>query len=54
MNGKIEKEEDLNFYETINKLKGDSLPVSAFLDKKQGIIEPGTTKKEKRDIWKIV
>jgi len=46
---KIEKEEELNFYETINKLKGDTLPVSAFLDKKQGIIEPGTTKKEKRE-----
>ena len=35
---KIEKKEELNFYETINNLKGDSLPVSAFLDKKQGII----------------
>ena len=46
---KIEKEQELNFYETINKLKGDTLPVSAFLDKKQGIIEPGTTKKEKRE-----
>ena len=46
---KIEKEE-LNFYETINKLKGDTLPVSAFLDKKGGIVEAGTTKEEKREI----
>ena len=46
---KVEKQE-LNFYETINKLKGDTLPVSAFIDKKQGIVEPGTTKEEKREI----
>ena len=51
---KIEKEKELNFYETINNLKGDTLPVSAFLDKKQGIIEPGTTKKEKREVTETV
>ena len=51
---KIEKEEELNFYEAINKLKGDELPVSAFLDKKQGIIEPGTVKKEKREFTETV
>jgi len=51
---KVEPEEELNFYETINKLKGDSLPVSAFLDKKEGIVEPGTTKKEKREFTEVV
>ena len=40
----------LNFEETIGLLKGDSLPVSAFLDKKSGIVDGGNTKKEKRDI----
>lgn len=46
---KIDAYQELNFYEIINKLKGDTLPVSAFIDKKQGIVEPGTTKKEKRE-----
>ena len=41
--------EELDFYETINKLHGDNLPVSAFLDKKQGIVKH-TTDKEKREI----
>lgn len=40
----------LNFNETINLLKGDTLPVSSFLDKKNGIFEGGTTKYEKRNI----
>ena len=40
----------LTFIETINLLKGDSLPVSSFLDKKSGIFEGGTTKDEKRNI----
>lgn len=40
----------LTFNETINLLKGDSLPVSSFLDKKSGIFEGGTTKNEKRNI----
>ena len=40
----------LTFNETINLLKGDSLPVSGFLDKKNGIFEGGTTKDEKRNI----
>ena len=39
-----------SFIDTINDLKGDSLPVSAFLDKKSGIFKGGSTKKEKRDI----
>lgn len=40
----------LDFLETINLLKGDSLPVSSFLDKKSGIFASGTTQKEKRNI----
>lgn len=41
---------NLNFNETINLLKGDSLPVSSFIDKKSGVFMPGTTQKEKRNI----
>ena len=41
---------DLSFEETINSLKGDSLPVSAFVDKKDGVFVGGTTKYEKREI----
>ena len=51
---KVEKEPELNFYETINKLKGDLLTVSAFLDKKQGIVDPGTVKEEKREFTEVV
>lgn len=40
----------LNFNETINLLKGDSLPVSSFLGKEDGIFDGGTTKYEKRNI----
>ena len=40
----------LDFNETINLLKGDSLPVSSFLDKEGGIFEGATTRKEKRNI----
>lgn len=40
----------LNFNETINLLKGDSLPVSSFMDKANGVFEGGTTKYEKRNI----
>lgn len=40
----------LNFNETINLLKGDSLPVSAFVGKERGIFEGGTTKYEKRNV----
>ena len=45
-----EDRKNLTFEETIGLLKGDSLPVSAFLDKKSGIFPGGTTKEEKRDI----
>mgnify|MGYP001857209481 FL=1 len=39
-----------NFNQIINNLKGDDLPVSAFLDKKDGIYKGQTTKDEKRNI----
>ncbi len=41
---------NLTFEETINQLKGDTLPVSAFLTKKNGTYPSGTTKYEKRQI----
>ncbi len=41
---------NLSFNDTIGLLKGDELPVSAFLDKKNGIFPGGSTKEEKRDI----
>ena len=44
------EKDDLSFEETIGLLKGNSLPVSAFMDKKNGIYPGGTTKYEKRDI----
>ena len=40
----------LSFSETINLLKGDTLPVSSFIKNKEGIFEGGTTRKEKRNI----
>ena len=45
-----EDRKNLTFEESIGLLKGDTLPVSAFLDKKNGIFPGGTTKDEKRDI----
>ena len=44
------EKEDLSFDETIGLLKGNTLPVSAFLDKKNGVYPGGSTKFEKRDI----
>ena len=41
---------NLNFEETIGLLKGDTIPVSQFIDKKSGIVPGGNTKFEKRDI----
>jgi len=41
---------NLSFNETIGLLKGNELPVSAFLDIKSGIVSGGSTKLEKRDI----
>lgn len=40
----------LTFNETINLLKGDTLPVSSFIKYKEGIFEGSTTKKENRNI----
>ena len=48
------EKENMSFEEIINTLKGDSLPVSAFLNKKSGIFRPGSTKEEKRDIAEMV
>ena len=45
-----EERNNFSFEETIGLLKGDSLPVSAFLDRKNGVFPGGTTKYEKRDI----
>ena len=42
--------EVLSFDDSIRKLKGDILPVSAFVNKVSGIFEGGNTKYEKRDI----
>ncbi len=39
-----------SFDEVIGNLNGNKLPVSAFLDKANGVFPGGTTKKEKRDI----
>ena len=46
--------EDKSFFEAINNLHGDDLPVSAFLDKSGGIFEGGTSRLEKRDIAEVV
>ncbi len=45
-----EEKDNLSFEEQIGLLKGNELPVSAFLDRKNGIYPGGTTKYEKRDI----
>ena len=45
---------NLSFDQAIGKLKGDTLPVSAFLDYKDGIFPGGNTKYEKREIAKRV
>jgi len=50
VNLEIKENKKLNFNETINLLKGDSLPVSAFLTSERGIFEGGTTKYEKRNV----
>lgn len=42
--------DNLSFDDTIGLLKGNNLPVSAFMDKMSGIYPGGNTKYEKRDI----
>ena len=44
------EKDNLSFNETVRSLKGDSLPVSAFMDKVSGIYPAGSTREEKRDI----
>ena len=53
INLSYEERNDLSFEDTIGLLKGDSLPVSAFLERKEGIFPGGTTKKEKRECYKL-
>lgn len=50
INLEYESNEVLSFDDAIRKLKGDDLPVSAFVDKADGIFKGGNTKYEKRDI----
>ena len=50
LNLEYEEEDNRSFEEMIGLLKGDNLPVSAFLDKKDGTVRGGNTKYEKRDI----
>ena len=50
INLSFDEKNHTNFEETIGLLRGDSLPVSAFLDKKEGIVAGGNTKYEKRAI----
>ena len=45
---------NIDMFETINNLNGDSLPVSAFLNNKNGIFKGGNTKFEKRKIAAMV
>ena len=44
------EDEQLSDEEVIRHLKGDTLPVSAFIDKANGVFEGGNTWREKRDI----
>ena len=50
INLSYEERKDLSFENMIGYLRGNELPVSAFLDKKNGIYPGGMTKYEKRDI----
>ena len=50
INLNFEEENDKTFDEMIGLLKGNELPVSAFIDRKSGIYPGGSTKFEKRDI----
>ncbi len=50
INLSFDEKKNLSFEETIGLLKGNELPVSAFLDRMNGIYPGGMTKYEKRDI----
>ena len=54
INLSFEEKNNLSFEENIGLLKGNLLPVSAFLDRRNGIYPGGTTKYEKRDIAETV
>ena len=54
INLKYNDNKDDTIYQTIGNLKGDTLPVSAFIDKKNGIYDAGSTKYEKRGIAEMV
>ncbi|MEE3343849.1 MAG: pyruvate:ferredoxin (flavodoxin) oxidoreductase [Bacilli bacterium] len=54
INLNYDEKKDETIYQTIGNLKGDTLPVSAFIDKKNGIYDGGTTKYEKRGIAEMV
>ncbi len=50
INLNYKERDNLSFEETIGLLKGNILPVSAFIERKNGVFPGGTTKLEKRDI----
>ena len=50
INLSYEEREALSFEEQVGLLKGNDLPVSAFIDKRAGVYQGGSTKFEKRDI----
>ena len=54
INAKYFDNTELSFNESINLLKGDSLPVSSFLPIANGTFSGGTTKNEKRNIAEVV
>ena len=50
LNLEYKEDNHLTMIDSIRKLKGDSLPVSAFVDRADGIFEGGNTKTEKRNV----
>ena len=54
LNLKITESKETDFNKIIGNLKGDTLPVSAFLDKKDGIFKGASTKNEKRAIAEFI
>ena len=54
INLEYQDNQKLNFNETINLLKGDTLPTSSFLEVAGGIFAGGTTKYEKRNIAEVI
>ena len=54
INIEVKEEKELDNLSMINNLKGDKLPVSAFINNKDGIFKGSTTKKEKRNTSEFV